>query len=127
MKIKTPQSLNEVAASKSFSLLDKGSYPVRVLNYKDGVSKAGNAKVDLEMEVHSGPATGRKLFYNITPGSVAALPFVRQALEAFGVQWDDEGFDPVGFIGKTALANVDIDNDDPQNPRNVVKSVRKSA
>jgi hypothetical protein len=124
-KIKTPQSLNEIDTAKSFEALPKGNYSVRILNYKDGVSQAGNAKVDLEMEVTSGSFLGRKLFGNITPGSVAALPFVRAALEAFGCPWDDEGFDPAGLLGKTATAVVDID---PTNSsRNQVKTFKKTA
>lgn len=125
MKIKTAASLNTVE-TKKFTILDKGQYPVRILNYKDGISQAGNAKIEFELEVSGGPNQGRKLWGNITPGSVAALPFVRQALEAFGVAWDDEGFDPVHFVGKTAIAVVDVDLNDPQNPRNVVKTYRKA-
>src|SRR3990167_7277148 len=118
MKIKTPVSLNTVETKKSFTILDRGAYPVRILNYKDGVSQAGNAKVGLELEVTSGQHQGRKLFDNLTPGSEKALPFVRIALESFGCPWDDEGFDPVHLIGKTAIALVDVDMDDPTNPRN---------
>lgn len=123
--IRTPQSLNEVEAQKPFEALPKGNYNVRVLNYKDGVSQAGNAKVDLELEVVGGQYTGRKLRGNITPGSVAALPFVRACLEAFGCPWTNEGFDPVGLVGKTAIAIVDIDDKNPQ--YNVVKTFKKAA
>ena len=126
MKIKTARPLDEVEAAKPFAVLDSGKYPVRVVNYKDGISKAGNAKVDFELEVAGGQYAGRQLFYNITPGSDAALPFVRQALEAFGVRWDHEGFDPAEFIGKTAIANVEVDISGAS-PRNTVKTVAKAA
>jgi hypothetical protein len=119
--------LNTVEDRAPRKILDKGQYPVRVVNYEDGVSKAGNAKITLRLEVANGPAAGTTLFDNLTPGSAAALPFVKRALVAFGVQWDDEGFDPVHFIGKTALANVDVDLDDPTNPRNVINGYKKVA
>ena len=124
-KIRTPQSLSEVEAPKPFEALPKGNYSVRVMNYTDGTSQAGNAKVELDLEVTAGTFLGRKLRGNITPGSVAALPFVRAALEAFGCPWDDEGFDPAGLLGKTAIAIVDID---PKNTAyNVVKTFKKAA
>lgn len=124
MKIKTADSLNNVEVRPAFTVLEKGNYPVRVLNYQDGISQAGNATVKLELEVTDGQYAGRKLWGRITPGSAKALGFVRQALEAFGVAWDDEGFDPVDFIGKTAIAIVDVDMSDPTKPRNDVKTYR---
>lgn len=127
MKIRTPKSLNEVEASKPFTVLERGKYPVRVLNYKEGISQAGNTKLDFELEVVGGQYHGRKLFGGITPGSEKALPFVRAALEAFGVTWDDEGFDPAHFMGKTATAIVDVDLSDPNKPRNTVKTFTKTA
>lgn|SRR3990167_5425495 len=124
-KIRTPQSLNEVETMKPFEALPKGNYSVRVVNYTDGISQQGNAKVDLDLEVVGGTYHGRKLRGNITPGSVAALPFVRAALEAFGCPWDDEGFDPAHLIGKTAVAIVEID---PTNTAyNKVKTFKKAA
>ena len=127
MKIRTPKSLNEVEASKPFTVLEKGKYPVRVMNITEGTSLAGNTKVDFELEVINHPTySGRKLFGGITPGSEAALPFVRAALEAFGVSWDDEGFVPNHFIGKTALAVVDVDVKDPNKPRNTVRTYQKA-
>ena len=126
VKIKTAASLNTVE-TKSFQPLEKGNYPVRILNYKDGISQAGNAKVDLELEVTSGQYAGRRLFGGITPGSAAALPFVRQALEAFGVSWDDEGFDPADLLGKSAVAIVDTEIRSDGTPGNKVKTFRKAA
>ncbi len=115
MKLKTPVSLNTVEDQRpQIAPLERGTYPVRVTNYEDGISQAGNTKITLMLEVASGPFAGRKLRDNLTPGSAAALPFVKRALVAFGVQWDDEGFDPAHFVGKTALANVVLDERNPQ-------------
>lgn len=91
-----------------FEPIPENTYTVRIAEVKTGISKAGNKKVSLTLEITEGEFEGRKLWETIT-FTEKAMWKVKQVLEAFtGEVWGQDGMSlrPQELVGYTARANV---------------------
>lgn len=112
--IKTPVSLDNVKSG--FAPIPAGSYTVRVTDITMAKSQAGNDYLKFEFDVAEGDYAGRKIWGNYSLKETA-LWRLREALEAFGTSWSEDGFNTEDLIGAEAVASISID-ETGQKPQN---------
>lgn len=104
-----------------FQPVPKGEYGVVVVEHDVQPSRAGNStdysfqleiiEVDDDQDPEKAACIGRKLFDHIyvsndPENAERGRKRVKNALEAFGVEADSDGYDPEDFVGKQAWAEV---------------------
>jgi len=116
---------------KGLEPLPVGTYTATVAAATEGVSKKGNAKIDLQWKVNGGPSDGRIIFDTLT-FTDAAMFRVKNTLKAMGFPADFKGNVEAGdMLDKTCILIVDIDasgqldeEGEPYPPRNRVKKIK---
>ena len=75
--------------AKPLEPLEEGEYSATVIKAEEGVSQAGNPKIDLRWEVTEGEHEGRLIFDNLT-FTQKSLWRVKQLFEAAGMDAEGE-------------------------------------
>lgn len=122
------------AAVKGVEPVPADTYLASIVEAKEGTSKAGEAKIDVQWKIEGGKFDGRRVFetWSFHPN---ALFRVKNNLIALGLadkhSQDDIEVTPDMLIGKTAMIVVIIDvsggtddSGEPYEPRNNVKKVK---
>ena len=112
--------INDFESYEEEPVLDKGDYVVRVDKAELVQTQNGNYMVKLEETVIGGDEQedgsdpqGRKIFDNLVlpdqgqkDGGRFAGVRLRQTCDAFGVSYDNTGFNAGDFVGQEAIARV---------------------
>jgi hypothetical protein len=94
-----------------------GEYEVECIKAEPGESKAGNAKLKMEYQVLAGPdqgedkpdCVGKHLFDDIYAEDDGKAFSLANAIDAFEVPNDDDGFDTEDFIGQRGRVSVTVE------------------
>jgi hypothetical protein len=115
-----------------------GIYLATITKATEGVSKAGNEKIDCQwtVEAEDDPKLNGRILFDTLVFTEKALFRVKQVMEASGAFEDDfDGeVEAADFLGITAMLVVDIEEStqvddatgEPYPPRNRVKRVKKA-
>lgn len=112
-------------------ILPDGDYLVTVVDCKEGESRSGNPKINVQMVVDEDAHpdfAGVKLYLDVSLQESAWYRVVElyEAAKGTPVPENEDGdfsFDPEDLIGDTMMAIVEIDESFDGNPRNKVVSV----
>jgi len=108
MAIQLPVNLEDVAATPDFKVADPGQYTLEIKTAKQGVSKAGNTKIDLRLTIiEDDEFAGVSVFDTITITPEALFRLKQYAL-ATGVEIGQE-FDPQDFVNEQVTAVLDVE------------------
>lgn len=115
---------------QSLDPVPTGSYTATIVKAEQGISKAGNEKIDLQWRIEGGAHDGRVIFDTLT-FTEKALFRVKATLQGLGFPKDFKGnVNAEDLIGRTAKITVDIqagtgtdETGEPYQPRNRIKKV----
>ena len=118
------------AKVQSLEPLPAGVYTATIIKAEQGISKAGNEKIDIQWKVEGGAHDGRIIFDTLT-FTEKALFRVKATLQGLGFPADFKGnVSAEDLVGRTAKITVDIqagngidETGEPYAPRNRVKKV----
>jgi hypothetical protein len=110
------KKLDFTNVSEGFETLPKGVYDFYVFEMKEGISQAGNEKMDVTLKVADGEYKGRQVWTNLTFVETAMFK-IREFLIACGADVPKKAID-IDFskcIGKKVRAEV-IHRSNKENP-----------
>ena len=108
MAITLPKSMADVEATREFPIAPAGEYEFEIKKATQGVSQAGNIKIDLRCEIiNDDEYNGIGVFETVTI-TEEALFRLKQLTLACGIELDDE-FEPQEFVGETFSAVVNVE------------------
>jgi len=122
----------DFSAVQGLEPLPVGRYPATVISAVEGLSKAGNPKIDLQWKIASGKYEGRIVFDSLvfTPQTLFR---VKGSLVGLGFPKNFKGnVGPQDLVGKNAELVLDIEastqldesTGEPYPPRNRVKKIK---
>lgn len=109
----------DFSAAEDFTPPPQAEYPVKVIEVKAGagvVSKKGDPKIVLTLQVTEGELKGRQFFKHMLLAG-KSTGFTRRSLSALGVKADGDKLrlNPQALVGQEALAPIGPQKDQPDN------------
>ena len=104
-------NFDEIPDADDFSPLTPGKYPMRVIEVRDGASKAGDPMWTLVMEVTSGDRQGKRVYDSILFKAGGAMKRAKLVLGRLGVDTHGEvEIEPSMLMDAEAIVTVGVES-----------------